>query len=91
MSTSAPVEPIPTIDYDPEWLQQHIERERRSASVVLTAVMLFSMGALKSRWTRRNWLRSGFEIFALGAFAGIAGYAFGTLFPAALGVARIAG
>jgi VIT1/CCC1 family predicted Fe2+/Mn2+ transporter len=60
-------------------------------SVILSGAMLFAMGALKSRWTGRHWLASGFEIFALGAFAGIAGYFFGTLLPAALGVAGIAG
>ena len=60
-------------------------------SVALTAVMLFGMGALKSRWTGRHWLPSGLEIFGLGAFAGIAGYFFGTLLPAALGVAGVRG
>ena len=56
------------------------------ASVLCTALMLFGMGALKSRWTGRHWLASGLEIFGLGAFAGIAGYLFGTLLPAALHV-----
>jgi vacuolar iron transporter family protein len=60
-------------------------------SVGLAAVALFAMGALKSRYTQRNWLRSGLEIFALGAVAGIAGYFFGTLLPAALGVAGVSG
>ena len=60
-------------------------------SVILSGVMLFGMGALKSRWTGRHWLPSGLEIFALGAFAGIAGYFFGTLLPTALGVAGIPG
>jgi VIT1/CCC1 family predicted Fe2+/Mn2+ transporter len=55
----------------------------------MAAVALFGMGAAKSRFTRRNWFRSGLEIFALGAFAGIAGYFFGTLLPALLGVAGI--
>lgn len=60
-------------------------------SVGLAGLVLFGMGALKSRWTRRSWLTSGLEIFALGAVAGIAGYFFGTLLPAALGVAGIPG
>jgi VIT1/CCC1 family predicted Fe2+/Mn2+ transporter len=60
-------------------------------SVALSALTLFGMGALKSRWTRRHWLPSGLEIFGLGAFAGIAGYFFGTLLPAALGVAGVSG
>jgi VIT1/CCC1 family predicted Fe2+/Mn2+ transporter len=59
--------------------------------VALSAVTLFGMGALKSRWTRRHWLPSGLEIFVLGAFAGIAGYFFGTLLPSALGVAGVSG
>jgi VIT1/CCC1 family predicted Fe2+/Mn2+ transporter len=59
-------------------------------SVLASAGMLFAMGALKSRWTGRHWLPSGLEIFGLGAVAGIAGYFFGTLLPAALGVAGVA-
>ena len=55
-------------------------------SVVATGVVLFGIGVVKSRWTRRGWLRSGAEILALGAFAGIAGFAFGNLLPALLGV-----
>jgi predicted membrane protein (TIGR00267 family) len=60
-------------------------------SVGLAACVLFGMGVVKSRWTRRGWLISGLEIFALGAVAGIAGYFFGTLLPAMLGVAGISG
>jgi vacuolar iron transporter family protein len=60
-------------------------------SVALTGLALFAMGVLKSRWTRRHWLPSGLEIVALGAFAGLAGYLFGTILPALLGVAGIAG
>jgi vacuolar iron transporter family protein len=55
-------------------------------SVVATGVVLFGIGVVKSRWTRRGWLRSGLEILALGAFAGIAGFGFGNLLPALLGV-----
>jgi predicted membrane protein (TIGR00267 family) len=62
-----------------------------TVSVSLAAVALFGMGVLKSRFTRRNWFRSGLEIFAIGAFAGIAGYFFGTLLPTALGVAGVSG
>jgi len=51
-----------------------------------TAAVLFGIGVLKSRWTRRPWLRSGLEILLVGAFAGVAGYLFGTLLPALLGV-----
>ena len=58
-------------------------------SVGLAAAVLFGMGVVKSRWTRRGWFVSGLEIFALGAFAGIAGYFFGMLLPKALGVAGV--
>lgn len=54
-------------------------------SVLLTGAALFGIGLLKSRWTRRNRLRSGLEVLALGAFAGIAGYLFGGLLPTLLG------
>jgi VIT1/CCC1 family predicted Fe2+/Mn2+ transporter len=60
-------------------------------SVGLSALVLFGMGAFKSRWTGRSALMSGLEIFGLGAFAGIAGYFFGTLLPAMLGVAGVSG
>ncbi|MDP9269575.1 MAG: VIT1/CCC1 transporter family protein [Chloroflexota bacterium] len=55
------------------------------ASVLLTGAALFGIGVLKSRWTRRDWLRSGLEILGLGAFAGIAGYFIGGLLPSLLG------
>ena len=47
---------------------------------------LRTIGVVKSRWTRRAWLRSGLEILVLGAFAGIAGFFFGNLLPTLLGV-----
>ncbi len=60
-------------------------------SVGLTALTLFVIGMVKSRWTRRHWLSSGTEIVLLGAFAGVAGYLFGTILPGILGVAGISG
>jgi VIT1/CCC1 family predicted Fe2+/Mn2+ transporter len=60
-------------------------------SLLATGVVLFAIGSVKSRWTRRSWLRSGLEILALGAFAGIAGYFFGTLLPILLGAPSVAG
>jgi len=56
------------------------------AAVVASGAVLFGIGVLKSRWTRRAWLRSGLEILVLGAFAGIAGFFFGNLLPTLLGV-----
>jgi VIT1/CCC1 family predicted Fe2+/Mn2+ transporter len=59
------------------------------ASVIATGVVLFGIGVVKSRWTRRHWLRSGAEILALGAFAGVAGFLFGDLLPGLLGVPSV--
>ncbi|HEX2194163.1 MAG TPA: VIT1/CCC1 transporter family protein [Candidatus Limnocylindria bacterium] len=56
------------------------------ASLISTAAVLFGIGVVKSRWTRRGWLRSGAEILVLGAVAGVAGYFFGDLLPHLLGV-----
>jgi VIT1/CCC1 family predicted Fe2+/Mn2+ transporter len=59
-------------------------------SVVLTMAVLFAIGVVKSRWTHRTWLASGFEILAVGAIAGIAGYFFGIILPVLLGVPEAA-
>ncbi len=59
-------------------------------SVLATLAVLFTIGVVKSRWTHRSWLASGFEIVALGAVAGIAGYFFGSILPALLGVPEAA-
>jgi predicted membrane protein (TIGR00267 family) len=59
-------------------------------SLVATAGVLFAIGVVKSRWTRRNWLRSGLEILLLGAVAGIAGFFFGNLLPGMLGAPAVA-
>jgi VIT1/CCC1 family predicted Fe2+/Mn2+ transporter len=56
------------------------------AAIVLTASVLFAIGVIKSRWTLRSPIRSGLEVVALAAFAGIAGYLFGSVLPAILGV-----
>ena len=59
------------------------------ASVIATGIVLFGIGVVKSRWTRRRWLRSGAEILLLGAIAGIAGFLFGDILPGLLGVEPI--
>jgi VIT1/CCC1 family predicted Fe2+/Mn2+ transporter len=58
-------------------------------AAVATGAALFGIGVVKSRWTRRSALRSGAEILALAAVAGVAGYIFGTWLPGLLGVAGI--
>ncbi len=61
------------------------------AAVMLTGIVLFAVGVIKTRWTRRSPITSGLEVLGLAAFAGIAGYLFGTLLPQLLGVAGISG
>lgn len=58
-------------------------------SIVFSLLVMFGIGVVKSRWTKRNAIVSGAGIVALGAVAGIAGYLFGTVLPALLGVAGI--
>ena len=55
-------------------------------SLGLTGLVLFAIGVVKSRWTLHGPIRSGLEIVALAAFAGIAGYLFGSILPSLLGV-----
>lgn len=55
------------------------------ASVIATGLVLFAIGAVKTRWTNGNPILSGFEILAVGAFAGIAGYVLGNVLPSLLG------
>ena len=57
-------------------------------SIVFAAVVLFAIGVLKTRWTKRSWIGSGAEIVALAAFAGVAGVLFGQVLPGILGVVR---
>jgi vacuolar iron transporter family protein len=56
-------------------------------AIAATAVALFAVGAIKSRWTHRSWVTSGLEIVLLAAVAGGAGFAFGTVLPGILGFA----
>ena len=58
-------------------------------SVAATAAVLFAIGVVKTRWTRRRALASGLEILALGAFAGVAGYFFGSILPPLLGAPTV--
>jgi VIT1/CCC1 family predicted Fe2+/Mn2+ transporter len=55
-------------------------------SALATGVVLFLIGVVKSRWTRRGAITSGLEVFALAAIAGVAGYLFGSILPQLVGV-----
>ncbi len=59
------------------------------ASLLLCGVVVFGIGVVKTRWTKRSPVRSGLEVVALAAFAGIAGYLFGSVLPSLLGFAGL--
>ncbi len=56
------------------------------AALIVCVIVVFLIGVVKTRWTMRNPLRSGLEVVLLAAFAGIAGYLFGSVLPVVLGV-----
>lgn len=58
-------------------------------SVAFAALVMFGIGVVKARWTKRPAIRSGLEVLALAGVAGIAAFFFGSLLPALLGVAGI--
>lgn len=49
------------------------------ASVGLTLVSLFILGAYTSRFSKRNWFKAGFEMLALASVAAFIGYLVGQL------------
>ncbi|MEK6826074.1 MAG: VIT1/CCC1 transporter family protein [Nanoarchaeota archaeon] len=46
-------------------------------SIVLTVLALFIVGALKTRLTKKNWFKSGFEMLILGFVAAVVTYFIG--------------
>jgi len=50
------------------------------ASIVATIVALFGVGAMKTIFSRKNWVRSGLEMMFIGASAAAMTYLIGTLF-----------
>ncbi|MHA2037871.1 MAG: VIT1/CCC1 transporter family protein [Promethearchaeota archaeon] len=51
------------------------------ASIVGTVVTLFGVGAMKTIFSRKNWVRSGLEMMIVGTLAAAATYLIGTLIP----------
>ena len=49
-------------------------------SVVATLVTLFGVGAMKTIFSRKNWVRSGLEMMIIGASAAAITYIIGMLF-----------
>ena len=50
-----------------------------AAAIALTAATLFALGALKVRFTDKNWFLSGIEMLAVGGIAAAAAYGVGEL------------
>jgi len=50
------------------------------ASIVATVVTLFGVGAMKTIFSRKSWVRSGMEMMVIGASAAAITYMIGTLF-----------
>jgi len=49
-------------------------------SLIGTAFVLFTVGAAKTKITKRNWAKSGFEMLCVALAAAAAGYAIGIMF-----------
>ena len=47
------------------------------ASSIMTGIVFFAIGTLRSRWTDATWLRSGLATFAVGGVAAIIAYLIG--------------
>lgn len=54
-----------------------------TTSIVITALVLFGVGSLRSLVTKRNWVRSGIEMLLVGGTAAVAAYIVGAWLAAA--------
>ena len=50
------------------------------ASIIGAVTALFGVGAMKTIFSRKNWVRSGLEMMIIGASAAAITYMIGTLF-----------
>lgn len=49
-------------------------------ATIITLMGLFVLGAMKTKYTLRNWFRSGTEVMVVGGIAAAVGYGIGSLF-----------
>lgn len=49
-------------------------------AIIFTAITLFILGALKTRFSNVSWIRGGFEMLLVGGIAAFAAYGIGVLF-----------
>ena len=59
-------------------------------SVILSGVILFIIGAIKARFTKGDWRKSGIEMLLVGLIAAVAGYFIGILLGQVFGVSPAA-
>lgn len=49
-------------------------------AIIITLVGLFLLGTVKTKYTLRNWFRSGIEVMVVGFIAAMVGYGIGSFF-----------
>ena len=54
-------------------------------SIIGTVLTLFGVGAMRTIFSRKNWIRSGFEMMVIGSSAAVVTYVIGTLFGLIVG------
>lgn len=72
---------IPLLAYVFPWLQGN----RFLSACILTGAALFTVGAGRSLFIRRGWLRAGSEMLIVGSFAAAVAYTVGALVAALIG------
>lgn len=55
-------------------------------AIILTVIALFIYGVYKTKYTKKNWFRSGLEMVVVSLFAALVGYLVGYLFKIGFGV-----
>jgi len=54
-------------------------------AICLTAIMLFILGSLKSRFSQQHWLKGGVEVLGLGGSTAVVAYLIGWLVATLVG------
>lgn len=70
---------IPLLTFVANLLSDGLVRQPFKGSAVLTGAAFFLIGALKSRFVSRSWLRCGLETLAIGCLAAFLAYCTGAL------------
>jgi len=70
---------IPLVAYVLSGFMEVLANNTFLIASVLTALTLFTLGAIKVRITEKNWLVSGVEMLVVGGIAAAAAYGIGAL------------